>query len=164
VARPPQPQPSQYPVPDFARLRSCSCSRPLSGRERVGGDHPAALRGELRGEVELVAVLRAVELVGHQWQLLLVRAADEPELADGGDPPGQVARVGLHGLHDVAVAVLAEPDEVVVPRQHHRGAGGEVQCEGGVALAQVVLVEDQVLAHVAALAEAQPPDPRVHPI
>ena len=42
------------------------------------------------------------------------------------------------------------------------GAGGEVQRERRVALAEVVLVEDEVLGQVAALAEDQPAEARVH--
>ena len=79
-----------------------------------------------------------------------------------------VAQVGrqrrgvlLHLLHHVGVAVAAEPDEVVVLRQHHRRARGEVQREGRVGLAEVVLVEDQVLGEVGLLAEDQPADARV---
>ena len=60
---------------------------------------------------------------------------------------------------DVAVAGVAEADEVVVLREHHRRAGGEVQREGGVALAEVVLVEDEILGEVGLLAEDSQPMP-----
>ena len=64
----------------------------------------------------------------------------------------------LHVLHDVGVAGAAVADEVVVLRQNHRRAGGEVQREGGVGLAEVVLLEHQVLGEVGLLSEDQPAD------
>ena len=56
---------------------------------------------------------------------------------------------------------MPEPGEVVVLGQHHRRAGGEVQREGGVPLAEVVLIEDEILREVGPLAEDQPADARV---
>ena len=82
--------------------------------------------------------------------------------ADGHDLLRQRARVVLHRLHDVAVAVVAVADEVVVLREHHARAGGEVQRERHVALAEVVLVEHEVLRQVRALAEDQPAEPGIH--
>lgn len=41
------------------------------GWQRVGGDHPSPLRGELGGDVELVVVVLSVELERDQRQLLL---------------------------------------------------------------------------------------------
>ena len=70
-------------------------------------------------------------------------------------------RVVLHLLHDVGVTLAAQADEVVVLRQHHRGARGEVQRERGVGLAEIVLVEDQVLGEVGLLPEDQPADARI---
>ena len=48
-------------------------------RQRVGGDHPAALGGELRRDVELVVVALLGELEGDERQLLRARLADQPE-------------------------------------------------------------------------------------
>ena len=94
-------------------------------------------------------------------QLLVLLAADQLELTGRGDLFRERARVVLHRLHDVAVAVVAEPREVVVLREHHRRAGREVQREGGIALAEVVLIEDEVLGEIRLLAEHEPADARV---
>ena len=128
-------------------------------RQGVGGHHPAALGSELRRDVELVVVALARELEGHERQLLVVVAADQLELADRLDPFGEQAGVLLHRLHDVAVAVVPEADEVVVLGQHHRRARREVQRERGVRLAQVVLVEDEVLGQVARSLKTSQPMP-----
>ena len=64
----------------------------------------------------------AFELERDQRELLGALVADQPELADVGDPLGQRAGVGLHHLHDVAVAVVAEAPPVVVLREHHQGS------------------------------------------
>ena len=58
-------------------------------RQRVGRHHPAALGGQLRGDVELVVVVAVGELEGDQRELLGALVADQPELADVGDPLGQ---------------------------------------------------------------------------
>src|SRR3954454_25074828 len=129
--------------------------------QRVGGDHPPALGSELRGDVELVEVALLGELEGDERQLLGARVADELEVGALDHLLGERARVGLHRLHDHAVALAPVADEVVVLREDHGGAGREVQGEGGVALAEVVLVEDQVIGQVAALAEDEPAEPRV---
>ena len=118
------------------------------GREGVGGNHPRALGGELRRDVELVEALLVRELERHQRQLLGVLGTDDREVSDGRDVLRELAGIGLHGVHDVAVAVAAEPDEVVVLGDDHRGACREVQGERRVTLAEVVLVEDQVLGQV----------------
>ena len=116
------------------------------GRQRVGGDHPAALGGELRRDVELVVVVVARS----SWKATsgscsasgspIRRNSPMPAIRSASD-----AGVGLHRLHDVAVAVVAEADEVVVLGEHHRRAGREVQRERRVGLAEVVLVEDEIL-------------------
>ena len=56
-------------------------------------------------------------------ELLVLLGSDQFELADRGDLLGERARVVLHRLHDVAIAVVAEAREVVVLREHHRRAG-----------------------------------------
>src|ERR1044072_6056576 len=130
------------------------------GRHRVGGKHPAALGGELPGDVELVVVLLARELEGDQRQLLLI-VADQLEVAVLPQLLRQRPGVLLHRLHDVGVALAPVADEVVVLGEHHRGPGGEVEGEGRVGLAQVVLVEDEILGQIGFLAEDEPADARV---
>jgi hypothetical protein len=112
-------------------------------RHRVGGEHPATLRRELPGDVELVVVLLSGQPEGDQGQLLLA-CADQLEVAALPEPVCQCLRVRLHRPHRVGVSLTAEADEVVVLGEHHRGARGEVQSEGGIGLAEVVLVEDEV--------------------
>ena len=129
-------------------------------RQRVGGHHPAALGRELRGDVELVVVVLAGQPERDERELLAVVLADQLEVAGRDDPLAQQARVLLHRLHDRAVALVPVADEVVVLGEHHRGAGREVQRERRVALAEVVLVEDEVLGQVAGLAEHEPAEPR----
>ena len=96
----------------------------------------------------------------HQRELLEV-LADHLEATALAEVGREHTCVRLHLLHHVGVALAPEPDEVVVLRQHHRGTRGEVQRERRVGLAEVVLVEDQVLGEVGLLAEDQPADARV---
>src|SRR4051812_48699936 len=72
------------------------------GWERVRGQHPPALRRELRRDVELVEVAFLGQLEGDQRKLLGPGLADQLEVAGADDPLGQRAGVGLHRLHDVA--------------------------------------------------------------
>ena len=101
--------------------------------------------------------LLARELERHERKLLLA-PADQLEPSHGLQLLGQDMGVGLHHLHDVAVARAPVADEVVVLREHHRRPGREVQGEGGVGLAQVVLLEHEVRREVGLLTEDQPAD------
>ena len=131
-------------------------------RKRVRRNHPAPLRRELPGDVGLVVrrVVAGLEPERHQRKLFQV-VADHLEATTVAQVLRKHARVLLHLLHHVGVAITPEPDEVVVLRQHHRGTRGEVQRERRVGLAEVVLVEDQVLGQVGPLPEDQPADARV---
>ena len=129
------------------------------GRHRVGGEHPAALGRELPGDVELVVVVLAGELEGDQRQLLLSPRSARSCRSPRASRPRPWRSV--HRPHDVRVALVPEADEVVVLGEHHRGAGREVEGEGGVGLAEVVLVEDEVVGQVGLLAEDEPADARV---
>ena len=77
------------------------------GGSVYAGHHPAALRGKLPGDVELVVVALLGQLERDQRQLLLV-GADQLELAHRRDPLPEEAAVALHHPHDVGVAVMAE--------------------------------------------------------
>src|SRR5438445_3505423 len=103
----------------------------------------------------------AGEFEGDERKLLLLLTTNDLELPRGRDLLREPPCVLLERLHHVAVALVAEAYEVVVLGEHHRGTGGEVQREGRVALAEVVLIEDEILREVAPLAKHQPADARI---
>src|SRR5215216_3186537 len=112
---------------------------------------------------KLIVSMLLGEIEGDQRQCLVI-GADDLKLAERLDVLGQRLGVRLHDLHDPPVSRLAEADEVVVLRQHHRRAGREVEGEGVIGLAELVLLEDQILGEVGSLPEDQPADPRIdHP-
>ena len=112
------------------------------GGHLVGGDDPAPL-AEQRREVEDGEAGFAGQAEAHDREVR--RRGQHGEVAPLGqlaaDPPGRRGE----RLHDLAVAALPEPDEVVVLRHDLGGPTGEVEAEVGVAPAEVVDLEDELL-------------------
>src|SRR5215217_545144 len=131
------------------------------GWHGVRGNHPAAFGRQLPGDIELVEVVISCQSEGCKGKLFLL-GPDQLETTHLLQLFGQHSRVLLHVLHHVAVAGATVADEVVVLRQNHGRAGGEVQRKCGVGLAEVVLLEDEVSVEVGSLPEDQPPDARIH--
>jgi len=131
-------------------------------RHRVRRHHPPAL-AQLVRQLELVVevVVLRVERKGHQRKAFAALLGQDLEAEKLQRRRQVVGRAGqVH--HDGTVAVLAQPDQLVVLANDLGGAAGEVERERSLVGTQVIDVEDQFLRQELRITPDDPANTRVH--
>ncbi len=126
----------------------------------VGGDDPAA-NAEGVGQCELIVVLLVAvdggQAEGDQGETFAGLLGHD-NVAKGLEGVGQVVRGAGEVVHDGAVALLAQPDQLVVLADDLAGSLGEVESEGRLVGTEVVDVEDELLGEILGGAPDDPAD------
>lgn len=115
---------------------------------RVRGYHPPALAEDMRQRIFIPeSILVGWEPVGDEWEAAACPIAHDGEV-EFLQLRGEMVCGAGEVLHDGAVAVSAEPDELVVLADDVGGALGEVERKRCLLGAEVVDVEDEFFREV----------------